>query len=502
MRRKWMALLLVLVFGMVGPPVADAYKGKLTVALPGEPPTMDPNITSNTIGFMAWNWSYDTLVKSETGTGKIVPWLATKWKKLGPTKYKFWLRKGVKFTDGTPFTAAAVKYSMGRIQNPKLKSRQRAYFKPFKRIEIIDDHTFIYHQKWPDNGLFTRLHRQFLIISPKTKGIPKAKIARNTFGSGAYILKSWTRGTKMVFEANPNWWGNSRYPDRPKTLVLRRIVEQTTRVKALLRGEVDLIWRIAPQFFPQIKQHPDRKLYMVPSVRIFYLSFGTRFGGPFADRKVRLAANYAIDGEKIRRTILKGVGGSPYGQMYHPWSFSGYNPKKKWWGYDLAKAKKLMKESSYPNGFKATLITSHGLYPFDKATCEATSDMLGKIGIDTKCRAVNWPLYRKLFTAYQYKKEDPVMFFRGWGNSQGDSSNVVRGTSSCKGVWSVACFSELDALNEKAARTSDPKEQQALFESVTEKMKQLAIHKVYFKMVDSYAVRKDLKFVPRHDAML
>ncbi|MEK6711421.1 MAG: ABC transporter substrate-binding protein, partial [Nitrospinota bacterium] len=190
----------------------------MTIVLFGDTPTMDPHGGTSAIGNIVWRWSYDSLLSSETGTRKLLPWLAEKWERTGPTAYKFWLRKGVKFADGSPFTAESVKYSMERIVN---SLEQRAYFQSLERIEILDDHTFIWHTVRPDNGLPLRLARWAPPVSLKTKGLDKAEISRNTFGTGPYILKAWTKGQRMVFEANPNWWANDRYPNRPKTVVLR-----------------------------------------------------------------------------------------------------------------------------------------------------------------------------------------------------------------------------------------------------------------------------------------
>ncbi|MEK6709334.1 MAG: hypothetical protein AABZ64_02025, partial [Nitrospinota bacterium] len=100
--KKRMALISIFVMALGWASAAGAFKGSITIALPDDPLTMDPHVTSSTIGWMIWQWPNDSLIKSETGTGKIVPWLAERWEKLGPTKYKFWLRRDAKFTDGTP----------------------------------------------------------------------------------------------------------------------------------------------------------------------------------------------------------------------------------------------------------------------------------------------------------------------------------------------------------------------------------------------------------------
>lgn len=498
LKRAALAVICLIFFGWI--PSAAAYKGSATIALPDDPLSMDPHITSSTIGWMIWRWPYDTLLSSDPKTGKISPWLAERWEKLGPKQYKFFLRRGVKFADGTPFTTAAIKYSMERILDPELKGRQLAYWKDFDRFEIIDDYTLILHLKSPDNGFLRRISERLLIMSPKVKEGPSTAPARQTFGSGPYVLKSWTKSIRMVFEANPTWWANSLYPDRPKTVVVRTIKESTTRVKALLVGEVDVIMRVGAQEVPEIERNAQTKVGVVPGLRIFYLSFANRFGGPFSDEKIRLAANYAMDADSIIKTIVGGLG-TPIGQLYHPWAYSGHNPARKWHGYDLAKAKALMKESSHPNGFKATLITTTGTYPFDKPTAEAVAGMLKKIGIETSVQAVPFPMFRKLFTAYQTDKKDPAMFFRGWGQTM-DSAYVWRGTSSCTGIWSVSCYQDLDAWNEKAAAIDDVTEQQAAFEKMTGMMKEKAVHKIFFQMVDAWGYRKNLGLDPRPDENL
>lgn len=496
-----LVLLLMVSLGVTGAPLVNAAdRDTVTIALTGEPPTMDPHRVSNFIGAMVWRWSYDTLITAETGTGEHKPWLATKWESQDHNKsVKFWLRPDATFSDGTPVTSEAIKFSMERVMEA---APQRPYFESFDRIEIIDEYTFVWHNKHPDNGLFNRLARLAHAISPQIKDQDEATISRTTFGSGPYMLASWTKGNKMVFEANPNWWGNSLYPKRPKTVVLRRLPEATTRVKALLTGEVDVAWGVLPQYIPQVESNPNTEIASVPAVRIMYMNFFTRHGGPLADVRVRKAINYAIDADLIRRTILGGRA-DLIGQLLHPWCYSGYNPDKEWYGYDPDKAKALLKEAGYPNGFSMEIISANGRYPGDKATCEASAGMLKKVGIDATCNAQRFPLYQKLFEAYKTGKEKGVVAsYQGFGNGGGESASVLRGTSSCDGAWSGHCFPELDAAIDKAAATSDPEAQQAAFEAVTDMMKEKATQKIYFKIHDVVGFNSRLEFTPRHDETL
>ncbi|MEK7873754.1 MAG: ABC transporter substrate-binding protein [Chloroflexota bacterium] len=495
--RTCVALLMALAFVGVGVTPASGDRGKVTIVVFGEPPTMDPHVISDATGNMVWRWSYDSLLSSETGSGKVVPWLAEKWEKIGPTAFKFWLRKGVKFPDGSPLTVEAVKYSMERV----LKSPvQGPYFKSIDRMEVLDDYTFIWHTKGTDNGLPNRLVRWVYVMSPKTKGLDSATLSRNTFGSGPYILKEWTKSQKMVFEANPTWWANDRHPNRPKTLVLRNIPEGANRVNALVTGEVDLLMGVMPHIIPTIENNPATRAVSIPAVQIMFLGFVSRHGGPFADPKVRLAVNYAIDAETVRKTILGGRAGL-FGQLLHPWVYSGYNPEKEWHGHDLEKAKTLMKESGYPQGFKAELITTgDGRIPGDRAVCEAAVGMLKKIDIDIACKPMNFALYRKTFTAYQTgKQEGAAMYYMGFGGAAGDSANTLTALVACEGYWSGTCYPDLDAAIHEAYATADPKEQQLAFEKVTDIMKERATHKVLVKLYTTFGFRKDLEIRPRHD---
>jgi peptide/nickel transport system substrate-binding protein len=488
-------------FGLIdAPTVYAADKDTVTIALTGEPPTMDPHRVSNFIGAMVWRWSYDTLITAETGTGEHKPWLATKWESTDNNKtVKFWLRQDATFSDGTPVTSESIKFAMERVMQA---APQRPYFESFDHIEIIDDYTFIWHNQHPDNGLFNRLSRWAHAISLKAKDQDEATTSRTTFGSGPYVLTEWTKGNKMVFEASPTWWGNKMHPNRPKTIVLRRLPEATTRVKALLTGEVDVAWGVLPQYISQVENNPNTEIAAIPAVRILFMGFFSRHGGPLADVRVRKAINYAIDADLIRRTILGGRA-DIFGQMLHPWNYSGYNPNKEGYGYAPEKAKALLQEAGYADGFKMELIATNGRYPGDKATCEASAGMLKKFGIDTTCNSQRFPLYQKLFQAYKTGKQEGVAaYYMGFGNGGGETASVLRGTASCNGAWSGMCFPDLDEAIDKAAALTDPTKQQAAFEAVTDMMKEKVTHKIYVKIHDVLGYNSRLDFTPRHDETL
>ena len=501
MRKLGIVLFLVAALGMVGAIQADAAaKDQVVIALSGEPPTMDPHRTSNFVGAMVWRWPYDTLLSRETGTGKLIPWLAEKYELLeGTKKIKFWLRKDAVFADGSPVTSQAMVWSISRVLKA---ARQKKYFASFDRIEIIDDKTFIWHNKTHDNGTLSRVSRWAGLMSLNAKGKKKAHLSRNTYGSGPYILKSWTKGQKMVFVENKKWWGRKQFPRMPKTVVLRRIKEAATRVKALEAGELDVAWGVLPQFVAALVKNPRTNVKAVPAVRIMFLSFFSKHGGPFANLKVRLAVNFAINDALIRKTILGGRADAIGGQL-HPWNFSGYNPKRKWWGYDVAKAKSLMKEAGYANGFKAELIATNGRYPGDKPTCEAIAGMLKKIKINTTCNSQRFPLFKKYHRAYQAgKRKGAAMYYMGFGNGGGEPGLLFSGTTMCGGAWSGHCFKDIDAQVMKANATADPKQQWIEYDKVVGMTKAKATAKVVAKIHDVLGYSNRINWTPRHDETL
>jgi peptide/nickel transport system substrate-binding protein len=501
MRKRLSLLILGLLAVLSVAPVGAAAQSTVTIAINGEPETMDPHVYSSFIGAMVWPWASDKLVIADTKTGDIIPWLAERYERLDSKRVKFTLRTA-RFTDGTPVTAEAVKYSFERIVDPANKSYQRAYWKDFDRIEVLDDRTVVFHMKAPDNGLIRRLTIWGHVISLGNKGKPPEEISRHLVSGGPYVLKGWTKGQRYEFEANPTWWGNSLFPQRPQRVIMRPIVEATTRVKALQAGEIDIAHKVLPHFIPDIKKDPKLDVVSRSSVRIAYIGFFTTQGGPFADVRVRRAANHAIDADAMYKTFLAGYA-EPAHQIFHPWTQFGYSPDKRWYGFDPAKGRQLMKEAEYEKGFKADLISPDGNSPFDRQSCEAAAGMLQKIGIDTRCIPQPFALYRQTFNTYlEGKNKTPAMHFLSFGNAAGDNSTILRGTTSCGGAWSPACYKDLDEMIDRALALENPKEQHVAFQKISDKMLELATHKPLYRLHDIFGVNRRIEFTARHDEQL
>ncbi|MFP6871065.1 MAG: ABC transporter substrate-binding protein, partial [Nitrospinota bacterium] len=503
--RKWLVAFLILALAGLAAPRADAFKGTLRLAVHGQPKTWDPGKTPGFMGTMLWPWTYDTLVQADLKTGKLYGWLAEKFERVSASAFKFTLRKGAVFADGNPVTSADVKFSIHRVWEDKdLKSTVKSYYKDIKEVEIIDDRTFIIHTKGPMNDLPALMRTWGHVINRKAvTGLTYAQIATGSYGSGAYILKEWKKGLRFVMEANPRWWNNKKYPNRPKKLIIRIIREPTTRVKALTTGEVDFAMRVAPQFIDKINATPGLKILTTPSIRIYYVGYLTEHGGPMANVKVRQAISHAINTPLIIKSLLQGRA-DPWFQLIHQGMASGYNPKmKSWYPYNVAKAKKLLKESGFGKGFKLVMLSPRHTIPADVQMCEAIVDMVKKIGIDAQCKASSKRVWRGRFK--KYKKgtlKGNMMFIASYGNQGGIPGNSFRGVMACRGKWSPHCFPEYEKMIDKALRTADTALQQKRLEKATWFMHDNATHKPIAKSHDVYGVNtKVLDYKMRYDEM-
>jgi peptide/nickel transport system substrate-binding protein len=503
--RKWLVALLVMALIGFAAHRAEAFKGTLRLAVHGQPATWDPGKTPGFMGTMLWPWTYDTLVQADLKTGKLYGWLAEKFERVSASKFKFTLRKGAVFADGTPVTSADVKFSLHRVwEDEGLQSSVKSYYKDIKGVEIIDDRNFYIHAKGPMNDLPALMRTWGHVVNRKAvKGLTYAQIATGSYGSGAYVLKEWKKGQRFVMEANPRWWGNKKYPNRPKTLIIRIIREPTTRVKALTTGEIDFAMRVAPQFIEQINAKPGLKVLTTPSIRIYYVGYLTKHGGPMSNVKVRQAISHAINTPLIIKTLLQNRA-DPWFQLIHQGMAAGYNPKmKSWYPYDLAKAKKLLKESGFGKGFKLTMISPRNTIPADVEMCEAIVSMVQKIGVDAKCQASSKRVWRGRFKKYaKGTLKGNMMFISSYGNQGGIPGNSFRGVMSCGGKWSPHCYKEYETMIDKALRTADSALQQKRLEEANWFMHNNATHKPIAKSHDVYGVNtKVLDYKMRYDEM-
>jgi peptide/nickel transport system substrate-binding protein len=426
------ALLLATAF-IVPPAAAASFRW----ANDGDVATMDPDMLQETVQLSFLSNIYEPLVRRDKDL-KPEPALATSWEHTDPAVWRFRLRPGVKFQDGSPFTADDVLFSLTRIQAKT--SAMRAPMSMVKEARKVDDLTVDLETKTPDPILPQEV-TNFLIMSkawcdahgadePVILGAKADSYSvHNAMGTGPYKLVSREPDRKTVVEKNPAWW--DKLPGNLDTVEFDVISSASTRVAALLSGEEDMVYSVPPQDMQRIAAAPGLRLIQHPELRTIYLGFDlwrdelassdVKGKNPFRDQRVREAFGLAIDENLIASKVMLGLA-HPTWLMWGP-GVNGYDakldvrPKP-----DLAKAKQLMAAAGYPDGFKVTFDCPNDRYVMDEQVCTAISSMLARIGVKIDLLAQTKAKYFAKILAPKY---DTDFFLLGWTPATYDAHNPL-----------------------------------------------------------------------------
>src|SRR5687767_4713502 len=418
---------------------------------------VDPAETEGIITpFMVLYAVHDALVKPMPA-GPNTPSLAESWtqSKDGLT-YEFVLRKGVKFHNGDPLTADDVKFSFERYRG----SGAKALKDRVREIQIVDPGRVRIHLKapWPDFMTFygTSATGSGWIVPKKyiekvgDDGFKKAPI-----GAGPYKFVSFNPGVELVLEAWDGYW---RKVPNVKRLVLKSIPEETTRAAALKKGEVDIAYLFAGPVADDIRKTPGLKLTAPQqSSGVFWLDMPDQWDpkSPWADRRVRLAASYAIDRNSLNQAETLGFS-KPTGGIIPRWF--QYSKSFEPHPFDPAQSKKLLAEAGYPNGFDAG-----DLYPWAPYTSmgEAVASYLQAVGIRTKIRTME---RAALTSAWRDKKLKNLII--GITGASGNAATRLEAYVSKEGVYTAGTIPEVEDLFQRQARENDVKKREAMIHQI------------------------------------
>ncbi len=372
--------------------------------------TLFPASGTTTTVFNIMRMMFETLFRVDEH-GKIQPQLATNYTVSSDgLVYTIKLRRGVRFHDGTPFNASAVKFTFEKLLDPNIVMPTRGYLKPLKEVRVIDDYTVEFRLKQPYAPFIGVLAMgSMAIFSPSSFQKLGDKVSKEPqgLGTGPYKFSQWIRGEKIVLVRNDDYWGPKPFFDK---VVFYVIPDAQTREAKLLSGELDLIIQPPSADIQRLENQPHIVVLKTLSTRVMYIGINTQYG-PLRDKKVRKALNYAVDKEALIKNVLFGLGG----EMDSPLpSFSiGYR-RLPAYSYDPDKARELLKEAGYPNGFKITLYTPVGRYLFDKEVAQAIGQYLRDVGLDVEVKPVaDWPTYVHMVLA-PLNKTELQLFLLGW----------------------------------------------------------------------------------------
>ena len=362
--------------------------------------TLDPHAVSNTLIFAITGNIYEPLVR-RGGDLSLEPGLATSWKLTDATTWRFELRKGVKFQDGGDFSADDVVFSFERAKAGGVKSNMAT----LDSIKKIDDFTVEIKTRGTDPIVPDVITNWYIMskawaekngaVQPGAADNKTETFAnRNAMGTGPYRLASRDPGVKIEFEKNTGWW--DKMPGNIDKATFFVIPNAAARVSALISGEVDMIDSLPPQDTPRIEAAKGLKVIAGPDLRVAFLLpdvsrdellFSDVKGkNPFKDKRVRQAMQLAIDLEAIKSKVMRNYA-TPLGVAIAP-QVNGFNAAVgKPVAADPVKAKALLTEAGYPDGFSVTLDCTNDRFMNDEATCVAISGALGRIGIKAEPRA-------------------------------------------------------------------------------------------------------------------
>ncbi len=493
--------------------IGHAFAADLRIGLATDVTAIDPhyhNVTpNNSVAFHIFGYLVERNEKSQ-----LVPGLATEWKTLDPLTWEFKLRRGVKFHDGSDFTAADVVASIERVPTvPNSPSPFTAYTKQIKEMVVVDPYTIRLRTATP-YPLMPSDMTQVMIVS---KSAAKASTedfnsGKAAIGTGPYKLVRYVKGDRIELVRNDGYWGGKTPWEH---VTLRLLPQDAPRVAALLSGDVQVIEAVPTSDAAQLKKDKRLGVFRTVADRLIYLHMDSdrdvspfvtdKAGKPLAknplkDPRVRKAMSKAINRAAIVERVMEGEAIAS-GQLIPDFLF-GATKNLKVEPYDPEGAKKLLAEAGYPDGFGLTIHAPNNRYVNDAKIAQAVAQMLARVGIDTKVVAMPSSTYFTQATDLKFS-----FMLLGWSTGTGEASSSLKallmtynrdkgyGTAN-RGRYSNA---KVDALTEDALQTVDDIKREAYLQRATEiAIADTGVIPLHFQ-VNLWATRDGITYAPRTD---
>ncbi len=455
------------------------------IANQGDSLSMDPHSLNESLQLSVTGNVYEGLVGRNKDLS-LTPGLATSWRQTSPTVWRFELRKGVQFHDGTPFTADDVVFSFARTQVEG--SDMKSYTNDLKEVRKIDAHTveietkapfpilpdvislvYIMSKKWAEDNQATR-------PVDRRKGVENAASFRAN-GTGPFRLRERQPNVRTTFVRNGNYWG--KIEGNVQDVVFTPIGNDATRVAALLSGEVDVMEPIPVQDIDRINNSPNSRALVGPELRTIFLGMdqsrnellysSVKGKNPFKDKRVRQAFYQAIDIDGIHKTVMRGAS-RPTGLMVGP-GINGFDEGlNKRLPYDAAAAKKLLADAGYPNGFEVTMNCPNDRYVNDARICQTVAANLARIGVKINLAAETKGTYFP-----KILRRDTSFYMLGWTPGTYDAHNALNALMACpddKGTGQfnlgTYCNPKVDQLTRAIQSETDKAKRNAMIKEAFE----------------------------------
>ena len=463
-----------------------AMAQSLTVDLPGDVATMDPQIQWDTDSISVYRNLFDNLVTRDV-TGKIVPQVATDWHFTNDTTVVFNLRTDITFHDGTRLTPEDVVFSIRRITNPAFKSPQLSQFDQIASAEVTGPAQVTLHTKSPYPVLLAQLVKLSIIPKAYVEKVGDTEFNQHVIGSGPYKLASWQRGVQTNMVANDTYWRGKPFY-RPATF--RAVPDTATRIADLKTGRADMTRGLSPDDAVDVKSAKGLDVRAVATERVAYLFVNALFG-PTKDKRVRQAIAMAVDRDTIINALQQGYA-KQTDVVLSPVNF-GYVTDVKAWPYNPDAARKLVKEAG-AEGATLTFLTSPA---YDRRLNEAVQQMLADVGLKVAITVIDQPTYlkRRLGTP-----EEAGSLSQGrWSCGCLDADGVIFPLFRSGSVWSKFANPAFDAEVDAARATLDEKVRMAHYHKAFEIMHEEVPGVGLFQDEAIYLVKHNIVWTPTPD---
>jgi len=489
-----------------------AAAADLRIGLSGEVTSLDPHYLAAQPNLTVGRHVFESLTDIDPRT-KLIPGLAENWRAIDATTWEFKLRRGVKFHDGSDFTAEDAAFSLQRPLSIKGSPGGFAsYVRAIETATVVDTYTLRIKTKYPYGALPEDIN-SILIVSKKhalNAGPEDFDSGRALVGTGPYKFARYLRGDRLELARNDLWWGKRPAWDR---VTLRVIPADPSRTAALLAGELDAIEHVPSADIKKLKQNRNLRVMQATSWRTILLHVDqyraqppgiTGNDGkalaknPFMDLRVRRALSKAIRRDAIAERVMEGLA-VPAANIVSPGVF-GHDPALKAEAYDPEGAKRLLAEAGYAQGFRVTLAGPNNRYINDEQVLQTVAQLLTRVGITTRVEAAPMSAYLG-----RVRKEETAFALLGWGSFAADLAlrSLVATPDADKGwgAWNWGRYSnpKVDALMTRALASVDRDQREALARGAnTLAMNDLAFIPLHHQVV-SWAMRANLDYTPRTD---
>ncbi|WP_019119831.1 glutathione ABC transporter substrate-binding protein GsiB [Brevibacillus massiliensis] len=451
-------------------PLAKKEGNKLTIAVKDNFISMDPHDTNDTLSGSVQATMYEGLLGFDKDM-KMIPVLAESYEASPDAKvFTFKLRKGVKFHDGTPFNAEAVKVNIDRLANPDNKLKRHSLFALVDKTEAVDEYTFRVTLKEPFGAMLNNFaHPAARIISPQALQKYGKEVSKHPDGTGPFKFVEWDPSDHLTVEKNPDYW----QPGLPKVdgITFKPVPENGARVAMLQTGEADFIYPLPTEQAESINGKNGIVVENNPSIVIRYMSMNT-MKKPFDDVRVRQAINYAINKEAFLKVVYRGYGSvldsiiPPKLAFYSQQTPYEYNPEK---------AKQLLKEAGYENGFETNIWGANNSDAMK--AMEFLQQQLGQVGIKVNVLPMEaGTLSDKIWSVQNPQDAGVELYYGGWSSSTGDADWGIRpllaGESIPPKSYNTAYYQnpEVDKLIQAALQTVDPEKRKQAYADIQKRI--------------------------------